>query len=80
MSDRADSLRHLAELLESHWMSRYAEDVREIADHIDHLERIKAQAIIDTRDRIIYGSYLEERSAMSDLLGMDERGNIKEGE
>jgi hypothetical protein len=61
-------------------MSRYAEDVREIADHIDHLERIKAQAIIDTRDRIIYGSYLEERSAMSDLLGMDERGNIKEGE
>ena len=50
------------------------------AINIDHLERIKAQAIIDTREYVIGGSYLGERTAMMDLLGMDEVGNIKEGE
>jgi hypothetical protein len=49
-------------------------------DELDHLRAIRAQAIIDTREHIIGGSYLGERTAMMELLGMDERGEIKEGE
>lgn len=47
-------------------------------DELEHLRAIRAQAIIDTREYIIGGSYLGERTAMMDLLGMDEVGNVNE--
>lgn len=55
-------------------------DLRKITNEMRHLRAIKAQAIIDTREHVICNSYLGERTAMMDLLGMDERGEIKEGE
>jgi len=56
------------------------EEVRAIVNELEELRRIRAQAIIDTRKHVICNSYLGERTAMMELLGMDERGNIKEGE
>lgn len=77
MSEHEKYLHEVAVKMEQ--MGRPSDAVRMFAaaNYISRLEKIRDQAIIDTREGILCGSYLDEPTEMMRLLGMDDEGNIK---